>query len=407
VTDSLHDALEHVSTRGSLVRLPFDPVQVVDNIRHERYLWNPSLGKMANGANSLARRLYYLARPLMSVAIRKHLQRQYYRGWNEIPFPSWPVDLTVENILEQLLILSMKSRNVERIPFIWFWPDGALSCCMVTHDVETKAGRDFCTQLMDLDDSFKIKSAIQIVPEERYPVSQTLLDCIRERGFELNVHDLNHDGNLMESRSKFLRRAIKINRHAKRFGALGFRSAVLYRNIDWYDALEFSYDMSVPNVAHLDPQRGGCCTVFPFFNGKILELPVTMAQDYTLFHILQDYSIGVWKEQISIILEKHGLMQMIVHPDYTIDKSARRVYAELLCHLSELRARGETWIALPSEVAAWWRLRSGLSLVKEGTSWRIMGDGGDRARIAYATIVDGKLTYEFNPIVEDVPCHAS
>jgi len=201
---------------------------------------------------------------------------------------------------------------------------------MVTHDVETRAGRDFCTQLMDLDDSYGIKSAIQIVPEERYTVPQALLDCIRERGFELNVHDLNHDGNLMANRAKFLRRAIEINRYAKRFGALGFRSAVLYRNIDWYDALDVSYDMSIPNVAHLDPQRGGCCTVFPFFNGKILELPVTMAQDYTLFHILKDYSIGVWKEQISIIREKHGIMQMIVHPDYIIDRAARRVYAELL-----------------------------------------------------------------------------
>jgi hypothetical protein len=407
VTDSLHDALEHVSTSGSSVQLPFDPVQVVNNIRHERYLWNPPLGMIANNANSIARKLYYLARPLMSVAVRKHLQRQYYRGWNEIPFPSWPVDLTIESIFEQLLILSMKSRNVERIPFIWFWPDTALSCCIVTHDVETKAGRDFCTQLMDLDDSFGIKSAIQIVPEERYAVPQALLDCIRERGCELNVHDLNHDGNLMANRGEFLRRAIEINLHAKKFGALGFRSAVLYRNIDWYDALDISYDMSVPNVAHLDPQRGGCCTVFPFFNGKILELPVTMAQDYSLFHILKDYSIGVWKEQISIIREKHGLMQMIVHPDYTIDGAARRVYAELLCYLSELRARGETWIALPSEVATWWRMRSGLSLVNDGTSWHIEGNGSDRARIAYATIVDGKLIYEFEPAGENVLCPAS
>ena len=406
VTDCLHDALDYVCISGSSVRLPFDPVQVVNNIRHERYVWNPSQSKIATSANGLARRLYYLARPLMSVAVRKHLQRQFYRGWNDIPFPSWPVDLTVENIFEQLLMLSMKSQNVARIPFIWFWPDAASSCCIVTHDVETKAGRDFCAQLMDLDESFGIKSAIQIVPKERYSVSQSLLDCIRERGCELNVHDLNHDGMLMANRDEFLRRAIEINLYGKRFGAVGFRSAVLYRNIDWYDALDFSYDMSVPNVAHLDPQRGGCCTVFPFFNGNILELPVTMVQDYSLFHILKDYTIGVWKEQISIILEKHGLMQMIVHPDYTIDKEARRVYADLLCYLSELRAQGETWIALPSEVAAWWRLRQRLSLVSDGRSWHIEGNGKDRARIAYATITDGKLVYELEPTSEGTMCHA-
>lgn len=395
VTDTLHDALQQITMNESSVHLPFDPVQVVNNLRHERYVGNQASSKTANKTSSLVRMLYYLARPFLPVALRKHLQRRYLRDWSKIPFPNWPVDTTVENILEQTLILSMISRNMTRIPFIWFWPEGVSSCTAVTHDVETAAGLEFCTQLMDLNDSFGIKSSFQIVPEERYSVPQALLDAIRERGFEINIHDLNHDGNLLANRDEFLRRAGEINVYAKKFGARGFRSAVLYRNIDWYDALDFSYDMSVPNVAHLDPQRGGCCTVFPFFNGKMVELPVTMSQDYSLYNILNDYSIGVWKEQISLIREKHGLMQMIVHPDYNIDPAARRVYAELLSYLSDLRARGETWIALPGEVAAWWRLRSELSLVREGGSWRIRGEGRERARIAYARIVDGKLAYEF------------
>src|SRR5580700_9910875 len=108
----------------------------------------------------------------------------------------------------------------------------------------------------------------------------------------------------MERRAEFLRRAKHINLYGLKFGAEGFRSAVLYRNLDWYDALEFSYDMSVPNVAHLDPQQGGCCTVFPYFIGKVLELPVTATQDYSLFHILNDYSTSLWKRQISLIQAK-------------------------------------------------------------------------------------------------------
>ncbi len=39
----------------------------------------------------------------------------------------------------------------------------------------------------------------------------------------------------------------------------------MYREQRWFDAFEFSYDMSVPNAAHLEPQRGGCCTVMPYF----------------------------------------------------------------------------------------------------------------------------------------------
>jgi len=401
VTDPLHDALQDVNIDGSSLQLPFNPIQVVNNLRHERYQCSGTQGRNANQSNSLVRKLYYLARPLLTVALRKHLQRIYLGDWEKIPFPHWPVDTTVENIEEQLLLLSMKAKNITRMPFIWFWPKGALSCAAVTHDVESGPGWDFCSQLMDLDDSFGIKSSFQVVPEERYPVPQERLDALKERGFELNVHDLNHDGNLMTDRDEFMRRAPEINRHGKNFGALGFRSAVLYRHIDWYHALDFSYDMSVPNVAHLDPQRGGCCTVFPFFNGNILELPVTMSQDYSLFNILNDYSIDLWKQQIALIRKKHGLMKVIVHPDYIMDEPARRVYAELLSYLADFRDRGETWIALPAQVAAWWRSRSKLRLVNEQGSWRIEGEGRENARIAWAFIANGSLGYEFDPTAND------
>ena len=396
VNGHLHDALPDVRIDGSSVQLPFDPDQVVNNLRLEKYQSSCTFSTSTNQPSRLIRKLYYLARPFFSIALRKHLQRVYLGGWKKIPFPHWPVDCTVENIEEQLLALSVSAGNIDEIPFIWFWPNGALSCTAVTHDVETKAGWDFCSQLMDMDDSFGIKSAFQIVPEERYIIQKAQLDSIKERGFELNVHDLNHDGNLMINRDEFLRRASGINHHGRNFGALGFRTAVLYRNLDWFDALDFDYDISVPNVAHLDPQRGGCCTVFPFFNGKMIELPVTMAQDYSLFHILNDYSIDLWQAQIAAIREKHGLMQMIVHPDYILGAAERRVYADLLACLSELRKRGETWIALPAEVATWWRLRSKLKLTKKGGNWRIEGEGRESARLAHATLIDGKLKYRID-----------
>jgi hypothetical protein len=267
----------------------------------------------------------------------------------------------------------------------------------MTHDVETAAGLDSCPQLMDLDDSFGIKSSFQIVPERRYRVPQSALEDMRQRGFEVNVHDLNHDGRLMFDREEFLRRVQRINDYGREFGAQGFRSAAMYRNADWFDVLEFSYDMSIPNVGHLEPQQGGCCTVMPFFVGTMLELPVTATQDYSLFHILNDYSIRIWKEQIAAIRKKHGLISFVIHPDYNIDETARGVYTNLLEHIVKLRDEGETWIALPSEVNAWWRLRSELNLVRTGGSWRIEGKGKERARVTYAVLADDALTYEFAP----------
>lgn len=356
-TEPLPDASEYVVTTGSSVHLPFDPMQVVNNLHRERYV-----GSTTNGGLRLAKkvcqRAYYAMRPAMPFSVRKQLQKLYFRDGSRICHPTWPVDGTVENIFEHLLVLSMKASQLTRIPFIWFWPEGIRSCVVLTHDVETRAGVDFCRQLMDLNDSFAIKTSFQLVPEKRYPIPQHLLDNIRDRGFELNVHDLNHDGLLFADRERFLRRAEQINDYVRHFRAIGFRAAIMYRNVDWLHALDVSYDMSIPNLAHMDPQQGGCCTVMPFFVDKILELPLTTTQDYTLFHMFNDYSIRLWKEQIFLIQQKHGLISFNVHPDYIIEQRAREVYTQLLNHLAKMRSHGETWIALPHEVDAWWRMRA-------------------------------------------------
>jgi hypothetical protein len=373
-------------------RLSSDPTQVVNNLRREKYKGS-SNGRKAIGENPVVHNTYYLLRPLMPVGMRRHLQRAYLKGWDKIPFPKWPVDSTVDDIFEHLLVSAMQLQGISEIPFIWFWPNGAPSCAIMTHDVETARGLRFCETLMGLNDSFGIKSSFQIVPERRYKVPNSLLEKIRSRGFEINVHDLNHDGHLFREYNEFMRRSVRINEYKKRFGAEGFRSALLYRNVDWYDALDFSYDMSIPNVGHLDPQQGGCCTVMPFFVGRTLELPVTTTQDYSLFHVLNDYSIDLWRKQAALICSKHGLMSFIVHPDYIIADKPRRVYLELLSYLADLRSQSETWLALPKEVAGWWQTRSKMSLVNRGGSWRIEGKSSERAKIAYATLLDDRIVY--------------
>ena len=392
-TDELYDALTDVALDGAMLQLPFSPSEIVANLRYERYASASNRnGKMLHGESAL-RKVYYLVRPLLTVSVRKHLQRLHLRDWNEIPFPGWPVDPTVERILEMLLILLLKAHAVDKIPFVWFWPNGFPSCAIMTHDVEALPGRDFCSHLMDLDDAHGIKSSFQIVPEGRYPVSKGFLNTIQSRGFEIDIHDLNHDGHLFSDRERYLRRAERINRYSREYGAAGFRSAALYRNLDWFEALDFSYDMSVPCVGHLEAQRGGCCSVMPFFIGKILELPVTTTQDYSLFHILNHYSIDLWKRQLALIMEKHGLASFIVHPDYILEHRARDTYKALLSYLSQLRSEGKIWIALPREVDHWWRERSQMRLSRRGNKWEIEGPGKERARVAYASLEEDCVVY--------------
>jgi hypothetical protein len=168
----------------------------------------------------------------------------------------------------------------------------------------------------------------------------------------------------------------------------------LYRRLDWLAALDFSYDMSVPNVAHLEPQGGGCCTVMPFFIGHLLELPLTTTQDYSLFHIMGDYSISLWVEQIDRILASSGLASFNTHPDYLVRKREQEAYVKLLTHLARLRDEQRVWVALPSEIDHWWRNRREMMLVPGGESWRVEGPGSKRARVAYARLEGERVVYE-------------
>jgi len=394
VSAELYDASSDVRLEDGSFLIPFDPNAVVENLLRERYVSDGPAAAYGTDPRSLVRRAYYAVRPLLPVIVRKHLQRISLRGWDKKPFPCWPVDRSVDKIFERLMMLALQAQGMDKIPFIWFWPEGKSACAIMTHDVESRAGLQFCSSLMDINDSNGIKSSFQIIPGGRYYAEESILNEIRRRGFEVNVHDWNHDGHLFSNRQIFLNRAEKINHAAKKFAAEGFRSGVMYRNADWYSAFTFSYDMSVPNVGHLDPQPGGCCTVIPYFIGDILELPLTTIQDYPLFHILRDYSIDIWKRQISMIHQGSGLISFIVHPDYILEKRARETYCKLLAYLSALGKERNIWLTLPREVNHWWRARAKMKLVQKNCNWEIEGNGKERARIAYARSDGQRIVYE-------------
>lgn len=393
-----YNAFKHIKFEKSGIQLPFDPDQVIENIRLERYVSNLASWRDEIFSSTWSRDSYYLIRDLLPAKIRRQAQQAYFANWESRTFPAWPVDTTVDRLHQALLKLAMEAHAVRKVPFIWFWPDGAESCLILTHDIETKAGRDFTSQLMDLDEAYGFKASFQVVPEKRYEVPEAFVQEIGARGFEFNVHDLNHDGNLYRDHEEFLRRAKRINAYVRQYGAEGFRAGALYRNPEWYDAFEFSYDMSIPNVAHLEPQRGGCCSLLPFFIGEILELPLTTAEDYSVFHILNDFSIDLWKKQFQFIVQRHGLASFLTHPDYLIEERARRVYEMLLGYLRKTASQKKVWSALPGEVNQWWRARSQMKLVPFGKEWAIEGPRKERARLAYAVLDGQRLLYEIHGV---------
>jgi glycosyltransferase involved in cell wall biosynthesis len=373
----------------------FDPEEFVDNLRLERYAtrFRPDISR--RGLSGLGQSAYYAARPFLPLWARTRLQRIHLNGWHKQTFPHWPTDTTVDDFLTDLFSFQVV-RDGKRVPFIWFWPEGAAACAILTHDVESPAGYEYSSTLMDIDERFGFRSSFQLVPKERYAVSAAKLTEMAKRGFEVNVHDFNHDGRLFWNRSIFDSRAVEIRRYATEVGAKGFRSAVMYRNPDWMPLLGFEYDMSIPNVARLDPQAGGCCTVMPYFIGDLLELPLTTTQDYFLFNILKNRSMDLWREQVELITRKHGMASFLVHPDYILRQPERDVYLRLLSFLQHLRDEANLWTPRPQDVNDWWRARAAMRLVRREDHWTIQGPQAARARVAFAVMQGGKLSYELD-----------
>src|SRR6266571_4891247 len=106
----LYDVLADVAIDGA-PRLPFDPTEITENLRRERYLPNSHGGGGGTPFERAVRHAYYSLRPAMPVALRKHLQRLRLRDWDKLPFPRWPVDPTVERIFERLLVLLLKAHS--------------------------------------------------------------------------------------------------------------------------------------------------------------------------------------------------------------------------------------------------------------------------------------------------------
>ena len=96
--------------------------------------------------------------------------------------------------------------------------------------------------------------------------------------------------------------------------------------------------------------------IWPFMMGHLLELPLTMVEDYTLTAVLCERTPRVWLQKIEFIEQYLGMALMNTHPDYLRDPITWQVYAGLL---HEMKERSGYWHALPSDVARWWRARAG------------------------------------------------
>ena len=301
-------------------------------------------------------RFYYVLKPFLPwrlrIAVRRAVVRAKLRRFETV----WPIKAAAATP-----------------PAAWpGWPDRKRFSVVLTHDVEGSIGLNKCEAVQRLEQELGFRSSFNFIPEGEYRVTPELRRRLTEAGFEVGVHDLKHDGKLFQSHEVFQKSVVRINQYLREWGASGYRSGFMVRNLDWFHHLNVRYDSSTFDTDPFELQPDGAETIFPFWvpredgqqngsreNAGYVELPYTLPQDSTLFLILQESSPETWLRKVDWIAENGGMVLVNVHPDYMQFEgaaSSHRTYpaAHYRALLEYIRNRyaGQYWHALPREIAA-------------------------------------------------------
>lgn len=363
--------------RGS-VFLPFDPDEVIRNYWSEAY--TEIGGTRAKKALArVARTTYYAVRGLIPRRVQIAMRRSFSKVQARATFPRWPAEPALHDFYE-LLFDVVAEVTGEDVPWIAPWPEQYRWALVVTHDVETRDGLDDLDRLRTVERALGYRSSWNFVPK-RYDVDDAVVADLEEDGCEVGVHGLYHDGRDLGSLRLLRKRLPEMQAHARRWHATGFRSPATQRVWEWMPMLGFDYDSSYPDTDLFEPQPGGCCTWLPFLNGQLVELPITLSQDHTLFVILGQTDETAWVEKAELLRDRGGLALLNTHPDYMRDPERLRAYEAFLRRFAD---DASAWRALPRDVASWWRRRAASHLELRDGAWCVVGPAAREAQVAYA-----------------------
>jgi hypothetical protein len=295
-------------------------------------------------------KFFYNIKPFIPRRVQLFLRRQLIRYKRKINSHVWPIN-----------------PNSGLPPKGWHgWPKKKKFALVLTHDVDTVKGQERCYDLLRLEEKLGFRSSFNFVPE-RYIVSKELRDDIVYRGFEVGVHGLKHDGKLFSNKAIFQKRAVKINQYLKEYNAVGFRSPAMHHNLNWIHDLDIEYDASTFDTDPFEPQPDGVGTIFPFWvkgNGVqkgYLELPYTLVQDFTLFILMKEKNINIWKKKLDWIVSKEGMALINTHPDYMNFNNLKKApeeypidYYRMFLEYIKSKYERKYWHALPKEIASYW-----------------------------------------------------
>lgn len=251
-------------------------------------------------------KVFYHVKPIIprvvQIFLRRHLALYLRKQYRDV----WPIDPTSATP-----------------PARWQgWPDDKQFAFILSHDVDTRRGYKNVLKLAALEEKLGFRSTFNFVPERYGEISLDLIAELKGRGFGVGVHGLKHDGKLFSSKKIFIQRAVKINKYLNRWQCRGFSSPSMHHRPEWLTELDIEYSISTFDTDPFEPQPDGVITIFPIWvvnqetGREYMEMPYTIPQDSTLFIILQEKTIDIWKRKIDWIAKHGGMALLNTHPDY-------------------------------------------------------------------------------------------
>lgn len=351
---------------------------VVEDIDPRTYLLERYMGEHHRG---IPLRAYYRLKPLLPRALQLRLRQLYAHRQAQREFPAWPIESLLVEHLHAELRDELRRSGSARLPIVNFWPCGHRFAAVLTHDVEGPTGVRNITRVLEVERRHGMVSSWNFVAQW-YPIPDGTFERIRAAGCEVGLHGIRHDGRLFADRASFEANLPLIHRYLADWDAVGFRSPATHRNSDWMGELGCLYDSSFPDTDPFEPQAGGCCSIFPFFIDDLVELPITLVQDHTAWEILGRDPIELWTQKTEWVARHHGLVNIIVHPDYVLSHERLATYEKFLIFLRERLDQDRGWHCLPRDVARWWRTREGSAVTQDDGEIRIIGRAGAAAEDA-------------------------
>jgi peptidoglycan/xylan/chitin deacetylase (PgdA/CDA1 family) len=294
--------------------------------------------------------LYYHVKPLIPRKIQIALRRAIVMRKRVKYGTTWPI-----------------TASAATAPRGWTgWPNGKSFAFILTHDVDKARGLARCGLLADIEEGLGFRSSFNFVAED-YKVTSSQRAYLRDRGFEVGLHGIKHNGNPFRSQKTMRIQVPKINRYLNEWDSVGFRCPSMFHDLECIGNLDILYDSSTFDTDPFEPQPVGMETIFPIWipsrmpRQGYVELPYTLPQDFTLFILMREVNTDIWKRKLDWIAKSGGMALINSHPDYMnfgetntgADEYRHYLYKDFL-EYAFATYENEYWHVLPKDIASFW-----------------------------------------------------